>query len=165
MSSARSADRRTAFGPRCPQCDDFVDLRIHNSVEECQERGMTFGVPLKVRVRLEVYQKGTTPPQVLDIKEEEVFFGNMPMMTDKGTFVINGTERVVVSQLHRSPGVFFQANEQHTEFEARVIPARGLWVEVQMDSKNILNLLIDRKRRCLATVFSRAWGSGTTSPC
>ena len=145
---------------RCPQCDDFVDLRIHNSVEECQERGMTFGVPLKVRVRLEVYQKGTTPPQVLDIKEEEVFFGNMPMMTDKGTFVINGTERVVVSQLHRSPGVFFQANEQHTEFEARVIPARGLWVEVQMDSKNILNLLIDRKRRCLATVLLRAMGLG-----
>jgi len=145
---------------RCPQCDDFVDLRIHNSVEECQERGMTFGVPLKVRVRLEVYQKGTTPPQVLDIKEEEVFFGNMPMMTDKGTFVINGTERVVVSQLHRSPGVFFQANEQHTEFEARVIPARGLWVEVQMDSKNILNLVIDRKRRCLATILLRAMGLG-----
>lgn len=146
---------------RCPQCDDFVGLRIKTSVQECQERGMTYGVPLKVKVRLEVYQKGSgNPPAVLDIKEEEVFFGNMPMMTEKGTFVINGTERVVVSQLHRSPGVFFQFNEQRGEVEARIIPSRGSWVEIQLDNKNLLNLQIDRKRRGLATVLLRAMGLG-----
>ena len=146
---------------RCPQCDDFVSLRIKNSVQECQERGMTYGVPLKVKVRLEVYQKGSgNPPAVLDIKEEEVFFGNMPMMTEKGTFVINGTERVVVSQLHRSPGVFFQFNEQRGEVEARIIPSRGSWVEIQLDNKNILNLQIDRKKKGLATILLRAMGLG-----
>ena len=93
--------------PKCPHCDDVVNLRVHAGVDECQERGMTFGVPLKIRVRLEVYQKDASgQPSVLDIKEEEVFFGEIPLMTDNGTFIINGTERVVVSQLHRSPGVF-----------------------------------------------------------
>jgi len=150
--------------PRCPHCDDMVDLRVHTSVAECQERGMTYGVPLKIRVRLEVYQKDASgTPSVLDIKEEEVFFGNMPLMTDKGTFIINGTERAVVSQLHRSPGVFFQTNENHTEYVAKVIPARGSWVELELDAKNVLHVRIDRKRRFPATVFLRALGLGETS--
>jgi DNA-directed RNA polymerase subunit beta len=147
--------------PRCPHCDDVVNLRVHSSVEECQERGMTYGVPLKIRVRLEVYQKDASgTPSVLDIKEEEVFFGNMPLMTDKGTFLINGTERAVVSQLHRSPGVFFQANENRTEFVGKIIPARGSWVELEIDAKNVLYVRIDRKRRFPATVFMRALGLG-----
>ncbi|MGC8722755.1 MAG: DNA-directed RNA polymerase subunit beta [Acidobacteriota bacterium] len=147
--------------PRCPHCDDVVNLRVHSAVDECQERGMTYGVPLKIRVRLEVYQKDAAGhPSVLDIKEEEVFFGNMPLMTEKGTFIINGTERAVVSQLHRSPGVFFQANENHTEFVGKIIPARGSWVELELDAKNTLYVRIDRKRRFPATVFLRALGLG-----
>jgi DNA-directed RNA polymerase subunit beta len=146
---------------RCPHCDDVVNLRVHSTVEECQERGMTYGVPLKIRVRLEVYQKDASGhPSVLDIKEEEVFFGNMPLMTEKGTFLINGTERAVVSQLHRSPGVFFQTNENRTEFVAKIIPARGSWVELELDAKNMLYVRIDRKRRFPATVFLRALGLG-----
>jgi DNA-directed RNA polymerase subunit beta len=147
--------------PRCPHCDDMVNLRVHAGVEECQERGMTFGVPLKIRVRLEVYQKDSSgQSSVLDIKEEEVFFGNMPLMTEKGTFIINGTERVVVSQLHRSPGVFFQTNENRTEWVGKIIPARGSWVELELDAKNVLHVRIDRKRRFPATVFLRALGLG-----
>jgi len=147
----------------CPRCDDTVGLRVQSAVEECQERGMTFGVPLKIRVRLEVYQKDASgTPTILDIKEEEVFFGNMPLMTEKGTFIINGTERAVVSQLHRSPGVFFLTNENRTEFTAKIIPARGSWVELELDSKNVLHVRIDRKRRFPATVFLRALGLGDT---
>ena len=150
--------------PRCPHCDDVVNLRVHAGVDECQERGMTFGVPLKIRVRLEVYQKDAGGQStVLDIKEEEVFFGNMPLMTDKGTFIINGTERVVVSQLHRSPGVFFQTNDNRTEFMSKIIPARGSWVELELDAKNVLHVRIDRKRRFPATVFLRALGLGENS--
>ncbi len=150
--------------PRCPHCDDVVNLRIQSGVEECRERGMTFGVPLKITVRLEVYQKDSSPnPPVLDIKEEEVFFGKVPLMTEKGTFIINGTERVVVSQLHRSPGVFFQANENRSEFLAKIIPARGSWVELELDAKNVLYVRIDRKRRFPATVFLRALGLGENS--
>ncbi len=150
--------------PKCPHCDDVVNLRVHAGVDECQERGMTFGVPLKIRVRLEVYQKDASgQPSVLDIKEEEVFFGNMPLMTDKGTFIINGTERVVVSQLHRSPGVFFQTNDNRSEFVSKIIPARGSWVELELDAKNVLHVRIDRKRRFAATVFLRALGLGENS--
>ena len=150
--------------PKCPHCDDVVNLRVHAGVDECQERGMTFGVPLKIRVRLEVYQKDAGgQPSVLDIKEEEVFFGNMPLMTEKGTFIINGTERVVVSQLHRSPGVFFQTNDNRTEYVSKIIPARGSWVELELDAKGLLHVRIDRKRRFPATVFLRALGLGENS--
>ena len=150
--------------PRCPHCDDTVNLRVKSSVEECQVRGMTYSVPLKIRVRLEVFQKdGNGASSVLDIKEEEVFFGNMPLMTEKGTFLINGTERAVVSQLHRSPGVFFQASENRQEAVAKIIPARGSWVELELDSKNLLQVRIDRKRRFPATVFLCALGLGDSS--
>ena len=150
--------------PKCPHCDDVVNLRVHTTVEECQERGMTYGVPLKIRVRLEVYQKDAAgASSVLDIKEEEVFFGNMPLMTEKGTFIINGTERAVVSQLHRSPGVFFQTSENRSEYVGKIIPSRGSWVELEMDTKNVLHVRIDRKRRFPATVFLRALGLGTNA--
>lgn len=148
--------------PRCSYCDDVVGLRIPNSVEECQQRGITYGVPLKVWVRLVIYQKDAAgEPSILDIKEEEVFFGNVPLMTDKGTFIINGTERAVVSQLHRSPGIFFDADENRTEFVGKVIPSRGSWVEFELDTKkDLLHVRIDRKRRFPATVFLRALGLG-----
>ncbi|MFY9226752.1 MAG: DNA-directed RNA polymerase subunit beta, partial [Blastocatellia bacterium] len=126
-------------------------------VQECQERGMTYAVPLKVKIRLTVWDKDESMgyKAIRDIKEEEVYFGDIPLMTDNGTFIINGTERVIVSQLHRSPGVFFEKNPA---FLAKVIPYRGSWVEFEYDAKNLLYVRIDRKRKFLATIFLRALG-------
>ncbi|HEU5163251.1 MAG TPA: DNA-directed RNA polymerase subunit beta, partial [Thermoanaerobaculia bacterium] len=130
--------------------------------EECQERGMTYSVPLKVTFRLFVYDKDpeTGVKHMRDAKEEEVFFGDIPLMTDHGTFIINGTERVIVSQLHRSPGVFFTKEGQRT-FLAKIIPYRGSWVEFEYDQKNLLYVRIDRKRKFLGSVFLRALGLTT----
>src|SRR5438034_1085093 len=132
------------------------------SVEECQERGMTYSVPLKVTFRLFVYDKDpdTGVKHMRDAKEEEVFFGDLPLMTDNGTFIINGTARVIVSQLHRSPGVFFTKESAHT-FLSKIIPYRGSWVEFEYDQKNILYVRIDRKRKFLGSVFLRALGLTT----
>jgi DNA-directed RNA polymerase subunit beta len=143
----------------CDICGNPVDLQMKYSVEECQERGMTYSVPLKVTFRLFVYDKDpdTGVKHMRDAKEEEVFFGDIPLMTDNGTFVINGTERVIVSQLHRSPGVFFTKESAHT-FLAKIIPYRGSWVEFEYDQKNILYVRIDRKRKFLGSVFLRALG-------
>ncbi len=118
---------------------------------------MTYSVPLKVKIRLTVFDKDpeTEVKSIRDIKEEEVFFGEIPLMTDNGTFIINGTERVIVSQLHRSPGVFF---EKSPVFLAKVIPYRGSWVEFEYDQKNLLYVRIDRKRKFLASIFLRALG-------
>src|SRR2546430_10977020 len=93
---------------------------------------------------------------IRDIKEQEVYFGEIPLMTENGTFVINGTERVIVSQLHRSPGVFFESNPQKTYFLGKIIPYRGSWVEIEYATKSILYVRIDRKRKFLATIFLRA---------
>ena len=136
-----------------------LGLKLKYDVEECQERGMTYAVPLKVTIRLGVYNKDpeTGVRQLRDIKEQEVYFGEIPLMTDNGTFIINGTERVIVSQLHRSPGVFFHS-EDKSAFVAQIIPYRGSWVEFELDSKNLLQVRIDRKRKILATVFLRALG-------
>jgi DNA-directed RNA polymerase beta subunit len=122
---------------------------------------MTYSVPLKVKIRLTVFDKDpeTETKSIRDIKEEEVFFGEIPLMTDNGTFIINGTERVIVSQLHRSPGVFF---EKSPVYLAKVIPYRGSWVEFEYDQKNLLYVRIDRKRKFLATIFLRASASGST---
>ncbi|MFZ2492181.1 MAG: DNA-directed RNA polymerase subunit beta [Thermoanaerobaculia bacterium] len=146
----------------CDICGNPVDLQMKYSVEECQERGMTYSVPLKVTFRLFVYDKDpdTGVKHMRDAKEEEVFFGDIPLMTDNGTFVINGTERVIVSQLHRSPGVFFTKESAHT-FLAKIIPYRGSWVEFEYDQKNILYVRIDRKRKFLGSVFLRALGMTT----
>ena len=120
---------------------------------------MTYAVPLKVTIRLVVWNKDpeTGVKTIRDIKEQEVYFGDIPLMTDNGTFIINGTERVIVSQLHRSPGAFFHS-EDKTLYVAQIIPYRGSWVEFEYDQKNLLYVRIDRKRKFLATVFLRALG-------
>ena len=116
---------------------------------------MTFAVPLKVTIRLVVWNKDpeTGVKTIRDIKEQEVYFGDIPLMTENGTFIINGTERVIVSQLHRSPGAFFHS-EDKTLYVAQIIPYRGSWVEFEYDSKNLLYVRIDRKRKFLASVLS-----------
>ena len=146
----------------CDVCGNPVDLQMKYSVAECQERGMTYSVPLKVTFRLFVYDKDpeTGVKTMRDAKEEEVFFGDIPLMTEHGTFVINGTERVIVSQLHRSPGVFFTKESAHG-FLAKIIPYRGSWVEFEYDQKGILFVRIDRKRKFPATIFLRALGLET----
>src|SRR5438876_2892213 len=146
----------------CDTCDEPVGLKLKYDVDECQERGMTFAVPLKVTIRLVVWDKDpdTGAKTIRDIKEQEVYFGDIPLMTENGTFIINGTERVIVSQLHRSPGVFFSQPEKGL-FAAQIIPYRGSWVEFEYDSKNLLHVRIDRKRKFLATVFLRALGVKT----
>ena len=120
---------------------------------------MTYAVPLKVTIRLVVWNKDpeTGVKTIRDIKEQEVYFGDIPLMTENGTFIINGTERVIVSQLHRSPGAFFHS-EDKTLYIAQIIPYRGSWVEFEYDAKNLLYVRIDRKRKFLASVFLRALG-------
>ena len=147
---------------KCDICGNPVDLRLEYSIQDCQERGMTFAVPLKVTFRLFVYDKDpeTGARMMRDAKEEEVYFGEIPLMTDHGTFIINGTERVIVSQLHRSPGVFFTKEGPRT-FLAKIIPYRGSWVEFEYDQKEILSVRIDRKRKFHGTVFLRALGLET----
>ena len=146
--------------PPCEYCGSTVDLNAKYTVEECQERGMTFAVPLKVTVRLTVWDRDsvTEDKSIRDMKEQEVYFGDIPLMTETGTFIINGTERVIVSQLHRSPGVFFESNHGRTFILAKIIPYRGSWVEFEFDQKNLLYARIDRKRKFLATAFLRALG-------
>src|SRR3989440_690596 len=141
----------------CDNCGEPVGLKHKHDQQECQERGMTYSVPLKVKIRLTVYDKDpeTETKSIRDIKEEEDFFAEIPLMTDNGTFIINGTERVIVSQLHRSPGVFF---ERSPVYLAKVIPYRGSWVEFEYDQKNLLYVRIDRKRKFLASIFLRALG-------
>jgi len=121
---------------------------------------MTFSAPLKVTIRLTLFDKDpeTGAKSIRDIKEQEVFFGEIPLMTDNGTFMINGTERVIVSQLHRSPGVFFETANNKTYFLGKIIPYRGSWVEFEYDTKNLLYVRIDRKRKFLGTIFLRALG-------
>src|SRR5213080_1702640 len=140
----------------CPNCGEPVGLKHKHDQQECQERGMSYSVPLKVKIRLTVFDKDpdTNVKSIRDIKEEEVFFGEIPLMTDNGTFIINGTERVIVSQLHRSPGVFFKRGQL---FVAKIIPYRGSWVEFEYDQKNLLYVRVG-KRKFLATIFLRALG-------
>jgi DNA-directed RNA polymerase subunit beta len=141
----------------CPNCGEPVGLKHKHDQKECQERGMSYSVPLKVKIRLTVYDKDpdTGISTIRDIKEEDVFFGEIPLMTDNGTFIINGTERVIVSQLHRSPGVFFKG--ERDEFLAKIIPYRGSWVEFEYDQKGLLHARLG-KRKILATIFLRALG-------
>ena len=144
----------------CNRCGDPVGLQLKYDVAECEERGMTYAAPLKVTIRLTVYDKDaeTGTKSVRDIKEQEVFFGEIPLMTENGTFIINGTERVIVSQLHRSPGVFFERVPAQGYFLGKIIPYRGSWVEFEYDNKNLLHVRIDRKRKFYGTVFLRALG-------
>jgi DNA-directed RNA polymerase subunit beta len=138
-------------------------------VEECHQRGMTFASPVKVRVRLVSWDvdKESGVQSIRDIKEQEVYFGEIPLMTDNGTFIINGTERVIVSQLHRSPGVFFDHDKGKTHssgkilYSARIIPYRGSWLDFDFDHKDILWVRIDRRRKLPATVLLKALGYST----
>ena len=144
---------------------EYVSYRIGTpafDVKECQLRGMTFSAPLRALVRLVIYDKdGKT---VKDIKEQEVYMGELPLMTENGTFVVNGTERVIVSQLHRSPGVFFDHDKGKTHssgkllFSARVIPYRGSWLDFEFDPKDNIFVRIDRRRKLPATILLRALG-------
>ena len=133
-------------------------------VTECQSRGITFAVPLRVKVRLIIYDKESSNKTIKDIKEQEVYMGEIPLMTDNGTFVINGTERVIVSQLHRSPGVFFDHDKGKTHssgkllYSARVIPYRGSWLDFEFDPKDLVYVRIDRRRKLPATILLRALG-------
>src|SRR5437667_1008441 len=155
----RCGKANQARGDVCDICGNTVGLKLKYDVDECQERGMTYAVPLKVTIRLVVWNKDpeTGVKTIRDIKEQEVYFGDIPLMTENGTFIINGTERVIVSQLHRSPGAFFHS-EDKTLFVAQIIPYRGSWVEFEYDTKNLLYVRIDRKRKFLASVFLRALG-------
>ena len=141
----------------CPNCGEPVGLKHKHDQQECQERGVSYSVPLKVKIRLTVFDKDpdTNVSTIRDIKEEEVFYGEIPLMTDNGTFIINGTERVIVSQLHRSPGVFFKQDKE--AFSSKIIPYRGSWIEFEYDHKGLLHSRLG-KRKILATVFLRALG-------
>ncbi|WP_158824231.1 DNA-directed RNA polymerase subunit beta [Granulicella sp. S156] len=147
----------------CTKCGDPVGLQLKYDQAECEERGMTYSAPLKVTIRLKIYDKDpeTGVKSLRDMKEQEVFFGDIPLMSANGTFIVNGTERVIVSQLHRSPGVFFETANNRTYFLGKIIPYRGSWVEFEYDQKNTLYVRIDRKRKFLGTIFLRALGLRT----
>ena len=144
---------------------EYVSYRLGKpefDVSECILRGATYAVSLRVKVRLIIYEKESTAKVIKDIKEQEVYMGEIPLMTDSGTFVINGTERVVVSQLHRSPGVFFDHDKGKTHssgkllYSARIIPYRGSWLDVEFDPKDMVYVRIDRRRKLPATILLRA---------
>lgn len=154
---------RTIKVPLCDHCGDRVALKMKYSPNECLEKGYTYAVPLKIKVRLISWEKDpiTKTKRLKHIKEQEVYFGDIPLMTEKGTFIFNGIERVVVSQLQRSPGVFFRPGEFKGFYVAKIIPYRGAWVEFEYDNKNILWVRLDRKKKFLASVFLRAMGFGS----
>ena len=148
---------------------EFVSYSLDSpkyDVLECHQRGMTYAAPLKVTVRLVVWDTSETGSlqNIRDVKEQEVYFGEMPLMTDNGTFIINGTERVVVSQLHRSPGAFFDQEKPkvstggRAQFSARVIPYRGSWMDFEFDHRDLLYVRIDRRRKIPVTILLRALG-------
>ena len=150
---------------------EYVSYRLGEpvfDVKECQLRGLTYAAPLRVKVRLVVLDKeasGAKKP-VKDVREQEVYLGELPLMTDNGTFIINGTERVIVSQLHRSPGVFFDHDRGKTHssgkllFSARIIPYRGSWLDFEFDPKDCVFARIDRRRKLPVTIILRALGLG-----
>jgi len=151
---------------------EFVSYRIGNvryDVKECIQKGMTYAAPLKIVVRLVVFDvdRNTDQKLIRDIKEQEIYFGEIPLMTCNGTFIVNGTERVIVSQLHRSPGIFFDHDKGKTLasgkliYSARVIPIRGSWLDLEFDSKDLLYARIDRRRKMPVTILLKAMGNAT----
>ena len=148
---------------------EFVSYRfaeVKHSMEECIHRGMTYEIPVRITARLVVYEidSETGISNIRDIKEQEIYFGTIPLMTDKGTFIINGTERVVVSQLHRSSGVFFDHDKGKTHssgkiiYSSRIIPVRGSWIDMEVDPKDIVYIRIDRRRKFPLTILFKAFG-------
>jgi len=149
--------------PLCEYCGDKVGLKMKYSSSECLQKGYTYAIPLKIKIRLVCWEKdlATKAKRLKHIKEQEVYFGDIPLMTDKGTFIFNGIERVIVSQLQRSPGVFFRPGDGKGFYIAKIIPYRGAWVEFEYDSKNLLYVRLDRKKKFLASVFLKALGFGS----
>ena len=148
---------------------EFVSYTLDEpkyDVDECRQRGVTYAAPMRVVVRLVVWDvdEETGVQSIRDVKEQEVYFGEIPLMTETGTFIINGTERVIVSQLHRSPGVFYEHDKGKTHssgkllYSARVIPYRGSWLDFEFDAKDIVHVRIDRRRKLPATILLRALG-------
>src|SRR3989337_272065 len=148
---------------------EFLSYKIGEvryDLKECLQKGMTYAAPLKIVVSLVVFDmdRNTEPRPIRDIKEQEIYFGELPLMTDNGTFIINGTERVIVSQLHRSPGIFFDHDKGKTHvsgkvlYVARVIPYRGSWLDFEFDPKDVLYVRIDRRRKFYASILIRALG-------
>jgi len=153
---------------------EFVSYKIGSvryDVKECVQKGMTYAAPLKIVVRLVVFDtdRGSGQRTIRDIKEQEIYFGEIPLMTDNGTFIMNGTERVIVSQLHRSPGIFFDHDKGKTLasgkliYSARIIPIRGSWLDFEFDSKDLLYVRIDRRRKMPVTILFKAMGAATDS--
>ena len=160
---------------------EFVSYKlgdIRYDVKECIQKGMTYAAPLKIVVRLVVFdvdrladgknnRETAETKQIRDIKEQEVYFGEIPLMTENGTFIINGTERVIVNQLHRSPGIFFDHDKGKIVasgkliYSARIIPIRGSWLDLEFDSKDILYVRIDRRRKMPVTILLKALGNST----
>ncbi|MAD45514.1 MAG: DNA-directed RNA polymerase subunit beta [Oceanospirillaceae bacterium] len=149
---------------------EYVSYRLGTPTfdeKECMLRGVTYAAPLRVKVRLIIYDKESSTKAIKDIKEQEVYMGEMPLMTDNGTFIVNGTERVIVSQLHRSPGVFFDHDKGKTHssgkllYNARVIPYRGSWLDFEFDPKDMVFVRIDRRRKLPASILLRALGYST----
>ena len=149
-----------------PSSLEFIEYNFGTpkySVRECIDRGMTYAAPIKVTLQLIVREINpeTNETEIRDIKEQEAYMGEIPLMTSKGTFIINGAERVIVNQLHRSPGVSFSSSihpSGKTIYSTRIIPYRGAWIEMEIDINNIMHVMIDRKRKMLATTFLRAFG-------
>jgi DNA-directed RNA polymerase subunit beta len=142
----------------------FGEVKYDES--ECIDKGMTYEIPIRITVRLVVYEtdRETEGQNIRDIKEQEIYFGTIPLMTKRGTFIINGTERVVVSQLHRSPGVFFDHDKGKTHssgkilYTARIIPVRGSWIDLEIDPKDVIQVRIDRRRKFPVTLLLKAFG-------
>src|ERR671925_442990 len=152
-------------GVECEKCGKNLIYKEKYDVEECRQRGMTYADPLRIMVQLVVSERDeeTSEIRIRDVKEQKVYLGEIPLMTDKGTFIINGTERVIVSQLHRSPGVFFNAEKVrgasgNVMYSARIIPYRGSWLDFEFDSKGALFARIDRRRKLPVTILLQALG-------
>ena len=146
---------------------EFVSYALGNpafDVVECQQRGLTFCAPLRARVRLVIMDREAAKPTVKEVKEQEVYMGEIPLMTTNGSFIVNGTERVIVSQLHRSPGVFFEHDRGKTHssgkllFSARIIPYRGSWLDFEFDPKDVLYFRVDRRRKMPVTILLKSIG-------
>lgn len=146
---------------------EFVQFNLGEpafDVKECQQRGLTFASPLRARVRLVILDKEAAKETIKEVKEQEVYMGEIPLMTNNGSFVVNGTERVIVSQLHRSPGVFFEHDRGKTHssgkllFSARIIPYRGSWLDFEFDPKDYLYFRVDRRRKMPVTILLKAIG-------
>ncbi|MGH7865379.1 MAG: DNA-directed RNA polymerase subunit beta, partial [Candidatus Binataceae bacterium] len=149
---------------------EFVSYELGTpkyDVDECHQRGMTYAAPVKVKIQLVIWDVENGRRSIKNVKEQEVYFGEIPLMTGNGTFMVNGTERVIVSQLHRSPGVFFEHDKGRTHstgkllYSARIIPYRGSWIDFEFDPRDALYVRIDRRRKFPATVLLRALGMTT----